>query len=194
MDVDFSVLGERNVDETARPKKKSKKSKTIEQTYQKLTQVEHILKRPDTYIGSTELSEDTMMPVVDSNGTFTYRSINYVPGLYKIFDEILGKNSSSSVKNLSIPLLFVEFPRLTGVVVNAADNRQRDASMDVLKVVIDREENMISVYNTGAGIPVEMHQEQKLYVPQLVFGELLAGSNFDDDEEKVTFACTQDRG
>ena len=39
----------------ASPAKKSKK-KTVEETYQKLTQLEHVLLRPDTYIGSTEMN------------------------------------------------------------------------------------------------------------------------------------------
>lgn len=38
-------------DQVAPPKKKAA---TIEQTYQKKSQLEHILLRPDTYIGSVE--------------------------------------------------------------------------------------------------------------------------------------------
>lgn len=31
-----------------------------------------------------------------------------------------------------------------------------------------------------------LHQKHKKYVPELIFGELLTGSSFDDDEQKVT--------
>jgi DNA topoisomerase-2 len=58
------------------------------------------------------------------------RKVTFVPGLYKIFDEIL---------------------------VNAADNKQNDPTMKSIKVVMDREKGQISVENDGAGIPVEMH-------------------------------------
>lgn len=58
------------------------------------------------------------------------RSVSVVPGLYKIFDEIL---------------------------VNAADNKQRDKNMDAIKVTIDREKGEISVWNNGRGIPIEIH-------------------------------------
>ena len=34
--------------------------KTIEDTYQKLTQLDHILLRPDTYIGSTEAQQQKL--------------------------------------------------------------------------------------------------------------------------------------
>lgn len=88
-----------------------------------------------------------------------YRPISYVPGLYKIFDEIL---------------------------VNAADNKQRDPKMDMVKVVIDVEKNFISVYNSGDGVPVEIHQEEGVYVPELIFGHLLTSSNYDDTVKKTT--------
>ena len=58
--------------------------------------------------------------------------------------------------------------------------------MDKLEVDIDAASNTISVKNNGDGIPIEMHKEQKCYVPTLIFGHLLTGSNFDDNEEKTT--------
>ena len=82
--------------------------KTIEEMYQKKSQLEHILLRPDTYIGSIEKHMQSLW--VFDGDEMVNRAVTYVPGLYKIFDEIL---------------------------VNAADNKQRDPSMDSLKVTID---------------------------------------------------------
>lgn len=137
-----------------------KRNKTATETYQKLTQIEHIIKRPDTYIGSVERQEDKMWVYNKAEGVMEYRKVSYVPGLYKIFDEIL---------------------------VNAADNSQRksDPPMTYLKVTIDRATGEISVENNGKGIPVEMHAKEKCYIPELIFGHLLAGSNFDDNEKKT---------
>lgn len=58
--------------------------------------------------------------------------------------------------------------------------------MDTLKVTIDVDEGTISVYNNGKGIPIEIHSTEKMYIPELVFGHLLSGSNYDDDEKKLT--------
>ena len=69
--------------------------------------------------------------------------------------------------------------------MNAADNYQRDRKMNLLKVFIDEKEGSVSVHNNGKGIPVEMHKEEKVYVPELIFGHLLTGSNYNDDEKKV---------
>ena len=44
----------------------------------------------------------------------------------------------------------------------------------------------ISVRNDGAGIPIEMHRREQLYVPELVLGHLLTSSNFDDQVRKGT--------
>ena len=49
-----------------------------------------------------------------------------------------------------------------------------------------REDNLISVWNNGRGIPVEMHAKEKMYVPELIFGTLLTSSNYNDDQKKVT--------
>jgi DNA topoisomerase II len=81
--------------------------RAIEEIYQKKSQLEHILLRPDTYIGSTEKQAAPMW--VCEGGQLVHKTITYAPGLFKIFDEIL---------------------------VNAADNKVRDPSMDTLRVDI----------------------------------------------------------
>lgn len=95
-----------------------------------LTQLEHILKRPDTYIGSVERTEKQMWVFNSATNSMEWKTINMVPGLLKILDEIL---------------------------VNAADNKIRDPKMDTLKVTVDKESNTVSVFNNGCGIPIEMH-------------------------------------
>ncbi|KAG1667003.1 hypothetical protein FOA52_014315 [Chlamydomonas sp. UWO 241] len=131
--------------------------KALEEIYQKKSQLEHILLRPDTYIGSTEKQTQPMW--VHDGNKMVLSNISYAPGLYKIFDEIL---------------------------VNAADNKVRDASMDTIKIDIDVAANSISVWNNGFGIPVDMHKEEGVYIPELIFGHLLTSSNYNDDEKKVT--------
>ncbi|KDR64913.1 hypothetical protein GALMADRAFT_149171 [Galerina marginata CBS 339.88] len=58
--------------------------------------------------------------------------------------------------------------------------------MDTLKVTIDVEESTISVFNNGRGIPIEIHEREKIYVSELIFGHLLSSSNYDDNEKKLT--------
>lgn len=130
----------------------------LSKKFQKKTQLEHIMLRPDTYIGSVEKCRLDRWVFDSVKERMVYKSIEYVPGLYKIFDEIL---------------------------VNAADNKQRDASMRGIKVTISEETGEISVWNDGKGIPIELHQEHNIYIPELVFGHLLTGENFEDTQQRV---------
>ncbi|KAJ2961210.1 hypothetical protein NQZ79_g3516 [Umbelopsis isabellina] len=57
--------------------------------------------------------------------------------------------------------------------------------MSEIRVEVNREENRISVWNNGQGIPIEIHKEEKIYVPEMIFGHLLTSSNYDDEEEKL---------
>ena len=151
-----------DVENSGGARKKSIKRRTsmernqLSKRYQKKSQLEHIKLRPDTYIGSIETITDKMW--VFSDGLMVEKEVTYVPGLYKIFDEIL---------------------------VNAADNKQRDASMKEIRVSINRETGELSVWNDGKGIPVEMHKEHNVYIPELVFGHLLTGENFADEQQRV---------
>ena len=103
------------------------RERTNEEIYQKKTQLEHILIRPDTYVGSTEIEKSYKWILRNDNLKFTNEEITYVPALYKIFDEVL---------------------------VNAADNYHRDHRMNLLQVEINQELGYVSVHNNGKGIPV----------------------------------------
>lgn len=73
--------------------KAGKKRLSVERIYQRKTQLEHILIRPDTYIGSVEETTETMYVFDDEKKAILKRQVTFVPGLYKIFDEILGEFS-----------------------------------------------------------------------------------------------------
>ena len=75
---------------TSGAEKGGKKRLSVERIYQRKTQLEHILLRPDTYIGSVEESSENMWVWDEEREAIVRRQITYVPGLYKIFDEILG--------------------------------------------------------------------------------------------------------
>lgn len=144
------------LDDTADVKPKNKRNSEI---YQQLSPIEHILRRPDTYIGSIERTDVKMWVYNTVLDSMEFREVSYVPGLYKILDEIL---------------------------VNAADNKQVDKNMDEMRVTVDREKGEISVWNNGRGIPIEIHSKKNIYIPEMIFGHLLTGSNYDDDQAKVT--------
>lgn len=141
---------------TPLPSTKISKNKTIEETYKKLSQREHILHRPNMYIGEIKKTLEELW--VFQNGKMIKQMIEYSPAFLKIFDEVL---------------------------TNALDHSNRDPSMDKVRVDYDKTTGEISVYNTGMGIPVVLHKEHNLYVPELIFGHLLSGSNYDDSQQRT---------
>jgi DNA topoisomerase-2 len=95
-----------------------------------------------------------------------WRKLLFNPGLYKIFDEI---------------------------VVNARDEFVRStvtAGMTPIKHIAVTVQNkdgdaVISVENDGDGISIEMDEEQKVMIPEMIFGHLLTSSNYNKSEEKI---------
>ena len=134
--------------------------------YQKHTHHQHILELPDTYVGSTKTNEETRWTYDAASNKMVWRKLNFNPGLYKIFDEI---------------------------VVNARDEYVRSittADMTPIKhidisVTSKDGDTIISIENDGDGIAIEEDSETKVMVPELIFGHLLTSSNYDKNEEKV---------
>jgi len=126
--------------------------------YKKYTPLQHVLARPDTYVGS--LNPDVSKQWVVSEESMKMKQTSFVGGLFKIFDEIL---------------------------VNALDQVQVDEDVDKITVDVDVSAGSVCVSNTGKGIPIEQHAEyNNVWVPELIFGELLTSSNYDDTQERTT--------
>jgi DNA topoisomerase-2 len=130
--------------------------------YERLTHVEHILKRPDTYVGSLP-PETGNYWVRDGNG-FTFSELSVSPGLVKIFDEVL---------------------------VNAIDQHSLHPKK-VNKIEVVTGKDFVFVRNYGVSIPIKKHETEKgsdgnpIWIPELIFGHLLTSSNYNDEEQRVT--------
>ena len=143
----------------------------IEKIYQKLKHEEHILTIPDTYIGSVEKNEGLFWEFNDTDTKVFKKTMTIIPGLYKIFDEILVN-------------AYDQYIRLMQKL-----SKEKKSSLNVvrnIKVDIVQESGEISVYNDGEGIDIAIHKEHNIYVPELIFGNLLTSTNYDQDEEKIT--------
>jgi len=162
---------------------------SVEERYSRKTPLEHVLLRPGMYVGPNERlpptpcwvldsllpppSDDLLMdpslaersPITaDTNFHMVKREYGLVPALGKVFDEIL---------------------------VNASDNRLRHPkSCTRIDVIIDPGSEdrgpFIRISNDGKGIPVQIHKKENMFVPEMLFGHLLTGSNFDDNQKRLT--------
>ena len=131
----------------------------MSESIQKLTHVEHILKRPDSYVGPVSRVGEPYW--IHENGTFEKKMVVYSPALLKIFDEIL---------------------------VNAIDrNSMYPKNVTSLSVSIDKASGEITIENNGplGGIAIKMHEKEDIWNPELTFGHLLTSTNYDDTQERV---------
>lgn len=133
--------------------------------YQKLTDKEHILKKPDTYIGSIQNSEH--FDYIYENDKIIQKNYEFIPGLYKLFDESI---------------------------VNCRDHviRQNQSLMDKVPntMVVNNidvsisDDGIISFTNDGNGIDIAEHPEYKMWIPEMIFGHLRTSTNYDEDKKE----------
>jgi hypothetical protein len=129
--------------------------------YVKLSHTEHILLRPNMYIGDIKSVKNDLNWVYDkTNNKMIKKPLTYNYGFIKIFDEVL---------------------------MNAIDH-SNDSKNEVSKIELtyDKKTGEISIYNNGLGIPCEIHDKYNMYIPELIFGNLLSGSNYDDSKKRTS--------
>ena len=131
-------------------------------TYQRKTHREHILDLPDTYVGSIVTGPEEVF--VRDGDNFKFATIAFNPGFYKLVDELL---------------------------VNAHDHvirlRQKNSETPVksIEVYVVGDGTMLTIRNDGEPIDVAQHPEHKVWIPQMIFGELLTSTNYNKDEKKL---------
>ena len=133
----------------------------MSESVQKLTHIEHVLKRPDSYVGPVDLGSESYWILYKADNTFKKKDLSYSPALLKIFDEIL---------------------------VNAIDrNSVHPKNVTNISVDIDKEVGSITIENNGplGGISVRMHEKEGVWNPELTFGHLLTSTNYDDDKKRI---------
>ena len=131
------------------------------ESVQKLTHIEHVLKRPDSYVGPVDLSTEAYWILNGNKSKFEKKNLKYSPALLKIFDEIL---------------------------VNAIDrNSTHPKNVSSIAVSIDKETGAVTIENNGplGGISVRMHEKEGIWNPELVFGHLLTSTNYDDSQKRI---------
>ena len=129
--------------------------------YRKQSHREHILSLPDTYIGSIENNEEEVY-LHNEDGTFELQKIQLNPGFFKLIDELI---------------------------VNAHDHvvrlNQRKSTNPVKYIHITCDGQTFEIENDGESIDVAKHPDYNMYIPQMIFGELLTSTNYDKEEKKL---------
>ena len=133
--------------------------------YQRKTDKQHILDNPDTYIGSVENVDANMWVYDDAKDSIVCKSIEYIPGLYKLFDEGIVNCRDHVLRMIHSPLLQKQFVSYINTTVS--------------------EDGLITLSNDGNGIDIAKHPEYDLWIPEMIFGHLRTSTNYDKTEKRI---------
>jgi len=144
--------------------------KKVEDKYKKYELLEHILALPDTYIGSIEPQKITSYIYDEPEKKMVADELTYIPGLLKIFDEVIVNAIDHSMR----------------LKADEAKGKEDIRHVKNIKVTIDKESGRITIMNDGNGVDIKKHSSYgDLWIPELIFGELLTSTNYDKGEEKI---------
>ena len=152
--------------------------------YQMMSDREHVLKKPDTYIGSTETDEEINWIIDDitdpEHPKMVHRAYKKIPAIYKCFDEGIVNARDHEVRmqtNIS--------KSATGSVASGASDAPKLQPVKNIEVEIDRATGIITIMNDGNGIDVEKHPQHGIWIPEMIFGHLRTSTNYNDDDIKT---------
>lgn len=140
-------------------------SSNLAKQYQRKTDKQHILDNPDTYIGSVENIDANMWIYDNSTNQMTNKTIEYIPGLYKLFDEGIVNCRDHVIRMIHNSSINKKFVSQISVNIN--------------------EEGSIELFNDGNGIDIAKHPEFDIWIPEMIFGHLRTSTNYDKDEKRI---------
>jgi DNA topoisomerase-2 len=155
---------------SASSKKSSAEAQRLAATYQmKSSQRQHVLDIPDTYIGSIEPNDTNAWVFNAATSQMEWREIQFIPGLYKLFDEAIVNCRDHVIRMIQQP--------------DTEDNSKRLVTH--IKVDIDPATGTITMENDGNGIDVAKHPEHNIWIPEMIFARYLSGTNYQAGEERT---------
>ena len=145
--------------------------------YQKMTDLEHILKKPDTYIGSIQLTECTEYTALMNSGiseaaetSICLATFTHIPALYKLVDEGLVNMRDHVIRQAQA----------------IKDGKPNALPVTSIEVEVDAATGTITMTNDGNGIDIAQHPEHKMWIPEMIFGHLRTSTNYaEDKKEKI---------
>ena len=174
-----------NANATATATTTATESANLTTKYQKMTDLEHILKKPDTYIGSIQLTECTEYTTTVTATTTTttdaasattdasavsiqLKTFSHIPALYKLVDEGLVNMRDHVVRQAQA----------------IKDGKPDALPVTSIEVDVDITTGTITMTNDGNGIDIAQHPEHKIWIPEMIFGHLRTSTNYDEDKKE----------
>lgn len=126
-----------------------------------LTDIEHVILRPNMYLGGINLSEKEQWIYDKESGKFSYGTVKYVPALVKCASELIDNSIDVAIDT--------NFEKATKIQVNV-------------------DSKSIEVIDNGIGIPCEPPKnkpDEKRTCAEIAWTTLKSGTSFGDNRNKI---------
>ena len=143
----------------------SSNDQDLANVYQQKTDKQHILDNPDTYIGSVENVDASMWIYENETNKIALKNIEYIPGLYKLFDEGIVNCRDHVIRMIQSSNIHKKF-------VSYIDTQIT-------------EDGTITMSNDGNGIDIAKHPEYDIWIPEMIFGHLRTSTNYNKNEKRI---------
>ena len=143
-------------------------ARDISDMYQSKTDKEHILDNPETYTGP--MRKSLIEEFVYNDSMIIRKSVEYVPGLLKLFDEAAmnARDQHERMKQL----------------ITTDSTCDKKCLVSEINVTIS-DDGTITIFNNGNGIDIVKHPIHNIWVPELIFANLRTSTNYKTTEKKI---------
>jgi DNA gyrase/topoisomerase IV subunit B len=135
----------------------------LSKKYQQKTEIEHILHRPNVYIGSILVQNEEMW--IKTEEKMENKTIQYIPALYKLFDEGIVNCRDHVVRMKQSPLSDKKWVSYINVSVST--------------------DGTITMVNDGDGLDIAKHPDTQVWIPEMIFGHLRTSTNYEEEEKRM---------
>jgi len=131
----------------------------------KKDQISHVLERPSMYVGDTAVSKKYITVFSEEEGKLKYKAVTWPNACFKLFAEIIANASDNIIRTREYN----------------SKLKRNELAVPLGKIKVTMDSTKISVENQGLPINTKYLEEYKVYNPDLIFGEFLSGTNYEDE-------------
>ena len=143
-----------------------------ESQYKRYEEKEHILKCPDTYVGSKERTIEKKYIYDNETNRIILKEIESIDALIKLCDEVFVNARDHYVRLLGM------------VAANAETKGAKIWPLTKIDITIENK-RQITILNDGNGIDIIKHPEYEIWIPELICAHMRTSTNYTEGEKRI---------
>lgn len=121
---------------------------------------------------------------VDDSIKIHRRTVQYIPGLFKMFDEAIVNCRDHVIRMITAQQAQKEKQAQAPAQEGGAAKPAKIFPVKNIEITV-RDDGTIVMYNDGNGVDVVKHPVSDLWIPEMIFGRMRSSTNYDKTEKKI---------